>query len=904
MAQLADGVMPGQNASFKTSFTFLNETVYPSSGNLEFFDDAGNPLTVTVDGVTGSTIPVALQPGQTRRLTTSGAGAAKVGWARLLTDQPIEGTASFTMTTAGQLVADVGVGESLLATELRLYVDTRGQADTGVALVNPDNADPLDFTLELYSPTGTLISQRAINLPRRGHIARYATELFNTVPGINEFEGSLVIRAPRPFAGITLRSAGVLLTSVPLAAPPAPGDTRNRLVFPQAADGLIGAVRYTTTIVLLNNTGKPASGTIHFVGPTGAPLSVGIGGVTASTFNFALPVNGTGRWTTSGTGAAQVGWASVSMDQPLAGGGIFQLYRQNGQLISEVGVADTSPGELMTLVADSIGSSSTGLAIANPSEEDDVTVTLRLFDSQGGTVANQQVNLAPGQHRALFFEELYTGVAGVSEMLGRLSVSAGDPVAAMTLRMTGELLTSAPNLTPQHGFAPLCAIQFAQNLIGESPTVVWGVETLAADLALETLRVEAAGLTLDPTVTQPGEEIGYGVYLFRLGQASVGGIVKLIYTRSGSIQFDAVASGTLVAPGATLFSGQLEALPGGGVGLQINPLGTGLQDWNSGVGVEFDINLKAGLIRAPATAQTVEVVTTCRSAQIKPGEAETRMTRVIRQPASFVAPVAGAPRLVNQRPALFSPGVRAVLSGGGWADSPEVKFPSAGGESKAFVLSRTADTLEVLAPLDAISGLARIRQGQSSSNTLEVRTLYTPSCQLTRKTGAKAGEFSLDLVATQPAVQLVTQAFDLRVFNALWATQGLAAGQRVGDVEVQSGSSLTKYVVRVGSVSDSEIGLEIAKDLDDSADWLLRLGKAGADGKAGALLQWRPQSIPEIPSVNGNTWRLHVNLDGVVFAPDAAGAPITWLVDSTSCAADLWGSTTGLTVHQGLQDLQ
>ena len=101
-AHMGDGKLAGTQ-SFKTTFILVNDSKQDASGTIEFYDNDGNPLELTLEGVTASSFDFTLKAGEVKRFVTSGTGQVKSGWAHVHSDQPIGGTASFGIRTgAGQ----------------------------------------------------------------------------------------------------------------------------------------------------------------------------------------------------------------------------------------------------------------------------------------------------------------------------------------------------------------------------------------------------------------------------------------------------------------------------------------------------------------------------------------------------------------------------------------------------------------------------------------------------------------------------------------------------------------------------------------------------------------------------------------------------------------------------------
>ena len=635
----------GGGRKFQTTWILSNFTAPDSTatGFFEIYAPSGDPQQLTVNGSTASVFEFSLQANQVQRFTSSGEGVVKVGWVHVHSDQRIGGTSIFGIRDQDNgVVTDVGVGASDLGEEFTIFADTIGDSTTGVAVVNPDDTNPLSLSLELHDTDGNLVATVPQQLGPRGHFARFLPEIFTGVAGIQEFEGSVLIRSvaapelaiaesmrpptrtnydsaanakpftagqelppPRnlsiqpgaqdrlvlswqlpeppsgggeseefvdetepndfdspdaleigqtargtidpdsdrdvwrfegtagqnividveaeskgsdldsvvvlspdrdldqdgfpdenigfnddfensldsrleallpetggyviqifdsfeegppsffyemrfslattagptlqgfniyrslapaspqvdptdriasvgaevttftdasvqqsstyryvvtavydqgesppsnpvetttpgpteagpPFAGITLRSTGDTLTSVPFVPPPPAESEVTRLALAHVGDGTGGGLQIKTSAILFNNTGAAATATLEFFKSDGTPMVVSIGEETASSFEVDLSPGGVKRLVTSGGGGIKTGWARVTMDRHLAGSAIFSLFDTGAELVSEVGVRADSLVELANIIVDSSSTFNTGVALAFP----------------------------------------------------------------------------------------------------------------------------------------------------------------------------------------------------------------------------------------------------------------------------------------------------------------------------------------------------------------------------------------------------------------------------------------------------------------------------------------------------------------------------------------------------------
>jgi hypothetical protein len=93
---------------------------------------------------------------------------------------------------------------------------------TGVALTNPADF-PLSLTLILRDRNGADIANGLANLdlPARGHAARFLEELFaGQGIDLSNFWGTLEVRAPAPILGMALRLGPGDFATLPVTAFP------------------------------------------------------------------------------------------------------------------------------------------------------------------------------------------------------------------------------------------------------------------------------------------------------------------------------------------------------------------------------------------------------------------------------------------------------------------------------------------------------------------------------------------------------------------------------------------------------------------------------------------------------------------------------------------------------------
>ena len=195
--QAADG------GGYQTNFILVNPSGSATTAKLEFFASDGAPLPLPFAGSPRTTIDVPLSAKGVARLITDGTSSGiKVGWVRVTCPVPIGGSAIFQTLLGGKIVSEAGVASSPLAPHFTAYVESLGFAQSGVAVCNP-NAVAVTVTLRLRNSAGEIAASTSLNLPPRGHLARFFTELFPG--GFGEFQGTLEVLAPAPVSGVAIR---------------------------------------------------------------------------------------------------------------------------------------------------------------------------------------------------------------------------------------------------------------------------------------------------------------------------------------------------------------------------------------------------------------------------------------------------------------------------------------------------------------------------------------------------------------------------------------------------------------------------------------------------------------------------------------------------------------------------
>ncbi len=460
---------------------------------IDFFDPAGGRWELDLNGPTPagengvSSVSARLGPGETWNLKTSGAGGIEAGYARIRSGSGIGVTGIFTRqdVSSGTILYQAGVPASQWLQEATLFVDSLGDLETGLAIVNvvgrqdfpsgqtfPAGTVPAgrpgEMFLKLFDQEFTQLGETVLELAAGRHQAAFVSQLFPDVEQAAEMRGVLTVGSLDPIALVTLRqndAPGVefpaevpTLAAFPVLEGRAPefvgpepqGAIPIRFFFGQIGNGQAGPIGLQTAMNLANVSAGQVPVQLDFFDSNGDPMMLRIEGLgSGSTFNFALGSGQSRVLETSGQGAIQAGYARVTSEEGLGGSAVFsRTDLPSGLLETESGVPASVPGTSFFLFVDTTGNAETGVALANPTPgpagDGGGFMELRLEDTSGAELATRELELTAGQHTAQFITQLFPNVEGIDEMRGLLAISSPFPIVAVTLLQNDDPATSFP----------------------------------------------------------------------------------------------------------------------------------------------------------------------------------------------------------------------------------------------------------------------------------------------------------------------------------------------------------------------------------------------------------------------------------------------------------------------------
>jgi hypothetical protein len=194
----------------RTQFSLMNPG--PDAWiRLELYDPSGQPIEIELSGLgKKSRFDVYMRSGEARSFETPGAGPLVVAFARLRIGEAVEAVAVFTRfdRQSGRVFYRTGVPATPPCFALSIAVDSLGDADTGIAIVNktePNVATAANLELRLYDRQFQLLAETNVALGANQQMARFVGELFRDFAGAREMEGILTVHSDFPIAAITLR---------------------------------------------------------------------------------------------------------------------------------------------------------------------------------------------------------------------------------------------------------------------------------------------------------------------------------------------------------------------------------------------------------------------------------------------------------------------------------------------------------------------------------------------------------------------------------------------------------------------------------------------------------------------------------------------------------------------------
>ena len=222
--QIANGT--AGNIRLQTTLIFIN-TGPDTPVKLEFRNSQGPLAMELTTGTNSSTLNGSssvfnfqLKKGESLAAQTPGTGDLVVGYAKVTAAAGVGGTAVFRRSDnpSGIALYEAGVPATTPLKSFSVFLDSLGNKDTGLALVNslqqltskdPTQVAAADVTLRVYTQDSELVATTAQELGIGTHSSRFIWEFFQSdaelQAQLQEMEGLVTVESSQPLAAVTLR---------------------------------------------------------------------------------------------------------------------------------------------------------------------------------------------------------------------------------------------------------------------------------------------------------------------------------------------------------------------------------------------------------------------------------------------------------------------------------------------------------------------------------------------------------------------------------------------------------------------------------------------------------------------------------------------------------------------------
>ena len=271
-----------------TQIILVNPTNSRLTGTIGFLGTgqaalAAAPVSLTLDGETGSSFDYSIAPNSSQRFTTSNpAGTPSVGSVRVA---PSEGTITpsglviFSFVQDGKTVSEAAVAAMTAGRAFRAYAEMSGDAGeagavrTGLAITNA--TDTFNYvSLEIMNLDGTRAADtETILIPPSGQYAKFLDEIFDSLAGT--FSGVLRIEGSAEVAVVGLRLRQNAMGELKMTTIPPSNEMDAATSDDRFFAHFVDSAGWSTQFILYTGTpGQAASGTLSLIGQSGQPLEL------------------------------------------------------------------------------------------------------------------------------------------------------------------------------------------------------------------------------------------------------------------------------------------------------------------------------------------------------------------------------------------------------------------------------------------------------------------------------------------------------------------------------------------------------------------------------------------------------------------------------------------------------
>ena len=271
-----------------TQVILVNPTNARLTGTIGFLGTgqaalAAAPVSLMLDGETGSSFDYSIPPNSSQRFTTSNpAGTPNVGSVRVA---PSGGTITptglviFSFVQDGKTVSEAAVAAMTAGRAFRAYAEMSGDAGeagavrTGLAITNA--TDTFNYvSLEIMNLDGTRAADtETILIPPSGQYAKFLDEIFDSLAGT--FSGVLRIEGSAEVAVVGLRLRQNAMGELKMTTTPPSNEMDAATSDDRFFAHFVDSAGWSTQFILYTGTpGQAASGTLSLIGQSGQPLEL------------------------------------------------------------------------------------------------------------------------------------------------------------------------------------------------------------------------------------------------------------------------------------------------------------------------------------------------------------------------------------------------------------------------------------------------------------------------------------------------------------------------------------------------------------------------------------------------------------------------------------------------------
>jgi hypothetical protein len=205
--------------SLQTTIVVSNLSNSTAKGEVEFFNSGGTPLELQIAESAASSFPLTVPPFSSLSGTTGGVALA-IGYARITSNVPIEGTAVFRIVTeSGAVKTEAGVGgaKGAVMGVGAVQKAVAGSFDSGIAVVNTSGR-AASARVDLLDQRGVVVDTNAdvLVLGPGEQTAKFLSEIFPDIKD-SDFDGTIRFESDVPLSVAILRTGnGLVLSSLPV----------------------------------------------------------------------------------------------------------------------------------------------------------------------------------------------------------------------------------------------------------------------------------------------------------------------------------------------------------------------------------------------------------------------------------------------------------------------------------------------------------------------------------------------------------------------------------------------------------------------------------------------------------------------------------------------------------------